>query len=124
MSFINFPKSWSGPPIATAITAGTAPTSSATNEENKQQRDGRYNPNGPDLHLPPDAPPLTEGFARSYGCVATNPDDVRVSDLLHLLKDYRMLVYATKIMMTWWANKRCGGKVRIGMETAYSVNKG
>lgn len=40
----------------------------------------------------PQVLPLPEGFTRTYNYVSTDPDDVRMSEIPSLLKEYRMLV--------------------------------
>eukprot|EP00985_Skeletonema_marinoi_P002298 scaffold955_cov72-Skeletonema_marinoi.AAC.1 len=60
--------------------------------------------------LPPEDPPLPSNFSRSYSYLATSPNDIRMSDLPKLLKEYRMLVYATESLLnerqTWRESER------------------
>ena len=42
---------------------------------------------------------LPSGFTRSYSFLTTRPDEVRVSDLPHLLAEYRMLVHTTEVLL-------------------------
>ena len=49
--------------------------------------------------LPPEEPPLPSNFSRSYSYLATSPNDIRMSDLPNLLKEYRMLVHATESLL-------------------------
>ncbi len=43
--------------------------------------------------------PLPEGFTRSYKFLATEADDIRMSDIPSLLEEYRMLVRTTEILI-------------------------
>ena len=60
--------------------------------------------------LPPEEPPLPSNFSRSYSYLATAPNDIRMSDLPNLLKEYRMLVHATESLLnerqTWRESER------------------
>jgi hypothetical protein len=60
--------------------------------------------------LPPEEPPLPSNFSRSYSYLATSPNDIRMSDLPNLLKEYRMLVHATESLLnerqTWRESER------------------
>ena len=60
--------------------------------------------------LPPGDPPLPSNFSRSYSYLATSPNDIRMSDLPKLLKEYRMLVHATESLLnerqTWRESER------------------
>jgi hypothetical protein len=47
----------------------------------------------------PPPPPLPEGFKRSYRFLATEPDDIRMSDVPSLLEEYRILVRATESLL-------------------------
>ena len=42
---------------------------------------------------------LPEGFTRTYSFLTARPEDVRVSDLPHLLAEYRMLVHTTEQLL-------------------------
>lgn len=60
--------------------------------------------------LPFGDPPLPSNFSRSYSYLATSPNDIRMSDLPKLLKEYRMLVHATESLLnerqTWRERER------------------
>ena len=60
--------------------------------------------------LPPEEPPLPSNFSRSYSYLSTSPNDVRMSDLPKLLKEYRMLVHVTESLLnerqTWRESER------------------
>eukprot|EP00986_Skeletonema_menzelii_P005407 scaffold1953_cov146-Skeletonema_menzelii.AAC.11 len=60
--------------------------------------------------LPPEDPPLPSNFSRSYSYLATSPNDIRMSDLPKLLKEYRMLAHATESLLserqTWRESER------------------
>lgn len=60
--------------------------------------------------LPPEDPPLPSNFSRSYSYLATSPNDIRMSDLPRLLKEYRMLAHATESLLnerqTWRESER------------------
>mmetsp|Transcript_10243 Transcript_10243/g.15467 ORF Transcript_10243/g.15467 Transcript_10243/m.15467 type:complete len:759 (+) Transcript_10243:150-2426(+) len=43
--------------------------------------------------------PLPDGFTRAYTFLATEPDDIRMSDVSSLLEEYRMLVRTTEILI-------------------------
>ncbi|KAL7468760.1 hypothetical protein ACHAXS_008990 [Conticribra weissflogii] len=55
--------------------------------------------------LRPESPPLPPKFSRSYSFLGVRPDDIRLSDLPKLLKEYQMLVHATESLLnertTW-----------------------
>ncbi|KAL7446734.1 hypothetical protein ACHAXM_011592 [Skeletonema potamos] len=60
--------------------------------------------------LPPEEPPLPSNFSRSYSYLASSANDIRMSDLPRLLKEYRMLVHATESLLnerqTWRESER------------------
>jgi hypothetical protein len=60
--------------------------------------------------LPPEDPPLPSNFSRSYSYLASSPNDIRMSDLSRLLKEYRMLAHATESLLnerqTWRESER------------------
>ena len=76
-------------------------------------------------HLPPEEPPLPSYFSRSYSFLATQPDDIRMSDLPRLLKEYQMLVHATELLLnerTVWREserKRQMKLARKNLEKSY-----
>lgn len=43
--------------------------------------------------------PLPDGFKRSYRFLATEPDEIRMSDIPALLEEYRMLVRTTELLL-------------------------
>ena len=45
------------------------------------------------------APPFPEGFTRSYKFLATEPNDIRISDIPALLDEYKLLVRTTEILL-------------------------
>lgn len=47
----------------------------------------------------PPPPPLPEGFKRSYRFLATEPHDIRMSDVPSLLEEYRILVRTTESLL-------------------------
>ena len=49
-------------------------------------------------------PSLPDGFKRSYRFLATEPDDIRMSDIPSLLEEYRMLVRTTEILLVDQSN--------------------
>jgi hypothetical protein len=49
-------------------------------------------------------PSLPDGFKRSYQFLATEPDDIRMSDIPALLEEYRMLVRTTEILLVGQSN--------------------
>eukprot|EP00557_Chaetoceros_sp_GSL56_P001273 CAMPEP_0176493056 /NCGR_PEP_ID=MMETSP0200_2-20121128/9352_1 /TAXON_ID=947934 /ORGANISM="Chaetoceros sp., Strain GSL56" /LENGTH=651 /DNA_ID=CAMNT_0017890707 /DNA_START=129 /DNA_END=2084 /DNA_ORIENTATION=+ len=53
----------------------------------------------PQQHPPPPPPPLPEGFKRSYRFLATEPHEIRMSDVPSLLEEYRMLVRTTESLL-------------------------
>jgi hypothetical protein len=64
-------------------------------EENRRVMTVNGELSGPGV-LPDSLPP---GFTRSYAFLTTRPDEVRVSDLPHLLAEYRMLVHTTEVLL-------------------------
>ena len=75
--------------------------------------------------LPPEEPPLPSNFSRSYSYLASSPNDIRMSDLPNLLKEYRMLVHATESLLnerqTWRESerKRLMAMERSKLESTY-----
>jgi hypothetical protein len=49
-------------------------------------------------------PSLPDGFKRSYQFLATEPDDIRMSDIPALLEEYRMLVRTTEMLLVGQSN--------------------
>ena len=49
---------------------------------------------------PPRILPLPEGFTRNYNYVSITPDEVRMSDIPHLLKEYRSLVLGMETFLS------------------------
>jgi len=47
----------------------------------------------------PKPPPLPPGFTRSYTFLSTKPEDIRMSDIPQLLREYRMLVHASETLL-------------------------
>lgn len=47
----------------------------------------------------PILPPLPPGFTRSYTFLSTKPEDIRMSDIPQLLREYRMLVHASETLL-------------------------
>ncbi len=60
--------------------------------------------------FPSGDPPLPSNFSRSYSYLSTSANDIRMSDLPKLLKEYRMLVHATESLLnerqTWRESER------------------
>lgn len=79
-------------------------------------------------HLPPEDPPLPSKFSRSYSFLAVRPNDIRMSDLPQLLKEYQMLVHATESLLnerTAWRKaeqKRQIELERESLERSYYEN--
>mmetsp|Transcript_3370 Transcript_3370/g.7210 ORF Transcript_3370/g.7210 Transcript_3370/m.7210 type:complete len:916 (+) Transcript_3370:130-2877(+) len=75
--------------------------------------------------LPPETPPLPPKFSRSYSFLGVRPDDIRLSDLPKLLKEYQMLVHATESLLnerTTWRDaerKRLVAVERRSLEKSY-----
>jgi len=77
---------------------------------------------------------LPEGFIRSYNYVSTEPDDVRMSDIPSLLKEYRMLVLGLETFLAdqttrqndYWKEevKRARNKLEMDASEAEAAIRG
>ncbi len=60
--------------------------------------------------LPPEDPSWSSQFTRSYSFLTTHPDNISLRDLPQLLKEYKMLVHATEVLLserlTWRESER------------------
>jgi len=69
-------------------------------ERNGQDRISSSSSQKQRQHQQPQVLPLPQGFTRTYNYVSTGPDDVRMSDIPSLLKEYRMLVLGLETFLT------------------------
>ena len=74
-------------------------------------------------NLPPEEPPLSPHFNRSYSYLSIRPDDIRMSDLPMLLQEYRMLVHATESLLNERSTWREGERRRQMQLTRSSLEK-
>ena len=65
---------------------------------------------------------LPDGFTRQYKFIGTRPEEVRVSDLPHLLNEYRTLVQATEQLLGERAARLASDKRKKDAAKAQSID--
>lgn len=81
-----------------------------TTRQHREERASVDLPRGHQRDIPPEEPPLPSQFARSYPFLAMRPENVGLRDLPRLLREYKLLVHATEMLLneraTWREDER------------------